>query len=118
MDKITIREIALRCIIGIYPEERREKQDVIITITLHADLRRAAETDNVADTVDYKAVKKAVVNLVEGSSFMLVEALAQAVADKCLSFDGVQEADVVVEKPGALRFTRTVEVEMSRRRDG
>jgi dihydroneopterin aldolase/D-erythro-7,8-dihydroneopterin triphosphate epimerase len=118
VDKITIREIALRCIIGIYPEERREKQDVIITITLHADLRRAAETDNVADTVDYKAVKKAVVNLVEGSSFMLVEALAQAVADKCLSFDGVQEADVVVEKPGALRFTRTVEVEMSRRRDG
>lgn len=118
MDKITIREIALRCIIGVYPEERREKQDVIISITLHVDLAKAGRTDDVTDTVDYKAVTKAVVKLVEDSEYVLVEALSQAVADMCLGFDGVEKVDVVVEKPGALRFTRTVQVEMTRVRGG
>lgn len=118
VDKITIREIALRCIIGVYPEERREKQDVIISITLHVDLAKAGRTDDVTDTVDYKAVTKAVVKLVEDSEYVLVEALSQAVADMCLGFDGVEKVDVVVEKPGALRFTRTVQVEMTRVRGG
>lgn len=118
VDKITIREIALRCIIGVYPEERREKQDVIISITLHVDLAKAGKTDDVADTVDYKSVTKAVVKLVENSEYVLVEALTQAIAELCLSFDGVEKVDVIVEKPGALRFTRTVQVEMTRVRSG
>lgn len=116
MDKITIRDVALRCIIGIFPEERREKQDVIITVALHADLSRAGRTDDMMDTVDYKAVKQAIVALVEGSQFQLVEALAQAVADACLSFDRVEQVDVTVEKPAALRFARTVAVDISRQR--
>lgn len=116
MDKITIRDVALRCIIGIYPEERREKQDVLVTITLHANLAQAGRSDAVEDTVDYKAVNKAVINLVENSEYMLVEALAQAIADVCLSFGGVEQVNVIVEKPGALRFARTVEVEISRSR--
>lgn len=116
MDRITIRDIALRCIIGVYPEERREKQDVIVTVTLHADLARAGATDDVNDTVDYKAVEKAVVALVEASEFALVEALAQAIADVCLGFDGVEQVDVTVEKPGALQFARTVAVDISRGR--
>ena len=116
VDKITIRDVALRCIIGIYPEERREKQDVLVTITLHANLARAGRSDAVEDTVDYEAVNKAVINLVENSEYMLVEALAQAIADVCLSFGGVEQVNVIVEKPGALRFARTVEVEISRSR--
>lgn len=116
MDKIVIRDIALRCVIGTYPEERREKQDVIVTVTLHADLSRACRSDNVADTVDYKAVKKAIIDLVEPSRFALVEALAQSIADTCLAFDRVQRVDVIVEKPGALRFARTVAVEITRER--
>jgi len=118
LDKIHISDIALRCIIGIYPEERREKQDVVINISLHTDLSRAGRTDNFHDTVDYKAVKKAIVSLVEASSYQLLEALAQAVADACLDFDGVEQVDVTIEKPGALRFARTVGVEISRRRNG
>lgn len=118
MDKITISEIALRCIIGIYPEERREKQDVIITVTLHADLARAGATDDFQDTIDYKAVKKAILDLVEPSEFNLIEALAQAVANRCLEFDRVRQVDVRVEKPGALRFARTVIVEISRNKAG
>lgn len=116
MDRITICDIALRCIIGVFPEERREKQDVIITVTLHADLARACATDDFRDTVDYKAVKNAIVNLVEASEFKLIEALAQAIADACLAFERVQQVDVRVEKPGALRFARTVAVEISRGR--
>ncbi len=116
LDRIVIRDIALRCIIGTYPDERREKQDVVITVTLHADLSRAGRSDDMADTVDYKAVKKAIIALVEPSGFNLIEALAESIADTCLGFDGVEQVDVTVEKPGALRFARTVAVEISRRR--
>ena len=116
MDRIVIREIALRCIIGIYPEEGHEKQDVVVTVALHADLSRAGASDDFSDTVDYKAVKQAILRLVESSQFQLIEALAQAIADECLKFERVERVDVTVEKPGALRFARTVAVEISRGR--
>ena len=114
MDKIYIRDLALRCVIGVYEEERREKQDVVLNICLHADLSEAGRADNVATTVDYKAVKQRIVRLVEDSRFYLVEALAEAVARACLEVDRVEQADVLVEKPGALKFARTVGVEISR----
>jgi FolB domain-containing protein len=116
MDKIHIRDILLRCIIGVNPDERREKQDVVINLCLHADLRKAGRTDNFADTVDYKTVKQRVIKLVDSSKFFLVEALAEAIARICLEFPLVKQVDVRVEKPGALRFARTVGVEISRRR--
>jgi dihydroneopterin aldolase/D-erythro-7,8-dihydroneopterin triphosphate epimerase len=116
MDRIHIRDLALRCIVGVYPEERREKQDVTVNITLHADLRRACKSDRLDDTVDYKRIKKGVVALVEASRFQLVERLAQAVADLCLRDRRVRRVDVRVEKPAALRFARTVDVEISRSR--
>ncbi len=106
----------MRCIIGINDEERREKQDVLINITLHADLREAGRTDDFTATIDYKAVKSRVVDIVEQSSYFLVEALAEAVAQACLSFQGVQQTDVSVEKPGALRYARSAGVEITRGR--
>ncbi len=118
MDKIHIREIALRCIIGIDDEERREKQDVVITACLHADLAKPCSTDDFRDAIDYRAVKKRIVALVEASRYYLIEALAEAVARACLEFDGVKQVDVTVEKPGALRFARTVAVEISRKPEG
>ena len=116
MDKIHIRDIALRCIIGVNDEERREKQDVIVSISLHADLSRAGATDDFADTVDYKAIKQRVLSLVEGSHHFLIEALAESIARACLESGRVQQVDVTVEKPGALRFARTVAVEITRGR--
>jgi len=116
VDKIHIRDILLRCVIGIYEEERREKQDVVINVTLHADLSAACGSDDFNDTVDYKAVKQRILRLVEESRFHLVEALAEAIAGVCLEFPLVRQADVLVEKPGALRFARTVGVEISRGR--
>lgn len=116
LDQIHIRDLRVRCIIGVYPEERGERQDVNIQITLYADLAAAGRSDDLADTVDYKALKQQVVAMVEGSSFLLVERLAEAIAELCLAQPRVQRARVIVEKPGALRFARTVAVEIVRDR--
>jgi len=114
MDKIHIRDLALRCIIGLYPEERTNKQDVIINVTMETDLRKAGESDDLNDTVDYKAVKLAILDLVEESEFKLIESLAERIAEICLNADGVEGATVTIDKPGALRFCKSVAVEITR----
>jgi FolB domain-containing protein len=104
----------LRCILGIRDEERREKSDVVISITLHTDLGDACRSDRIEDTVDYKTVKKRVMAVVEASSYFLVERLAERIAEVCLENPAVARVEVTVEKPGALRFARTVGVEIVR----
>jgi D-erythro-7,8-dihydroneopterin triphosphate epimerase len=116
LDRILIGDLRTRCIVGINPDERREKQDVVINLTIFADLRKAGLSDRFEDAVDYRAIKKAVLALAEASQFQLVEALAQAIADQVLEFPGVQRVTVRVEKPSALRFARTVGVEIERER--
>lgn len=118
MDRIYIRDLALRCMIGVFPEERREKQDVVINVVLECDHRAAAQSDRLEDAVDYKALKKKIVALVETSSFQLIEALADRLAVLCLENSRVQRATVTVDKPGALRFARSVGVEITRGRAG
>jgi len=117
VDRILIGDLQARCILGISPEERREKQDVVINLAIFADLRPAGRSDRFEDAVDYRAIKKGVLALAEASHFQLVEALAQAVADKVLEFPGVQRVTVRVDKPSALRFARTVGVEIERGRE-
>ena len=114
MDKIFIRDLALRCIIGLYPEERINKQDVLINVTLEADLRAAGQSDDLNDTVDYKAIKLAILDLVENSEFLLIESLAERIAAICIGADKVQSATVTIDKPGALRFCKSVAVEITR----
>lgn len=114
MDRIFIRKLALRCIIGIYPEERREKQDIVINMAMHCDLRKAGRSDDLNDTVDYKTVKKAILALVEKSSFQLIESLAESIADIALANDKVQQVVVSIDKPGALRFAKSSAVEITR----
>ena len=113
-DRIHIRDLSVHCIIGINAEERVEKQEVVINLTLHADLAEAARTDRIEDTVDYKSVKNEVRKAVEASGFFLLERLAEQVAEIALRPRLVQRVDVSVDKPGALRFTRSVAVEMTR----
>jgi FolB domain-containing protein len=117
LDRIHIRDLLLRCIIGVRAWEREGRQNVLLNITLHADLAAACRTDDFAETVDYVSIKKRAIELVEGSSFQLVEALAEAVARSCLEDPRVQRVDVTLEKPGALRFARTVAVEITRERE-
>ena len=117
LDRIHIRELACRCIVGINPDERTNKQDVIINLTLEADLSGACASDRIEDTIDYKRVKQSILKLVENSSFFLVERLAESIAEVCFGEPRVQGVTVSVDKPGALRFTRSVAIEITRRRD-
>ncbi len=114
LDRLHIDDLLVRCIVGINPEEREKEQDVIVSVTLHADLRKACRSDDFEDTVDYRSLKKRIMTGVEESSDLLVERLAERVADICLASDGVQRVRVRVDKPGALRFARTVAVEIDR----
>jgi len=114
MDRIYIRDLKLRCIIGIYPDERRERQDVVINVTLETDLAPAAASDRIEDAVDYKGLKKRIIALVEGSACQLIETLADRVAALALEDQRVRRVTVTVDKPGALRFARSVAVELTR----
>jgi FolB domain-containing protein len=116
MDSILISDLLVRCIIGVRDEERRDKQDVLINLALSVDLRKAGTSDRLEDSVDYRALNKQILSMAESSQFLLVESLAQAVADICLKHPSVQEAKVRVEKPGALRFARSVGIEIVRQR--
>lgn len=116
-DEIRICDLRFRCIVGVNEEERHEKQEIVAQITLHTDLRQAGRTDAIEDTVDYKALKKEILAMAEQSRFLLIEALAQSIADICLRRERVERTEVVVEKPGALRFARTVAVKIVRDRE-
>jgi FolB domain-containing protein len=114
MDRIVIRDLLVRCVLGVDDEERREMQDVLISVTLHADLRKAGKSDRLEDAIDYRLIKKQVLAAAEGSHYQLVEALAERVAALCLEHAGVRRVDVVIDKPGSLRFARSAAVEISR----
>lgn len=118
MDRILISDLSARCIIGINEEERREKQDVVINLVIFADLGRAAKNDRFEDSVDYRALKKKVLNLVESSKYYLLEALAESIAKICLEQSGIMQVQIRVDKPSALRFARSVGVEIERKREG
>jgi len=113
-DKIHIRDLQVRCIIGIEPEERREKQDILINIVIYTDCRIPGKTDNINDALDYKKVKKTILESIENSSFYLIEKLAEEIATICLSFEKVKGVTVTIDKPGVLRFARSVAVEITR----
>jgi dihydroneopterin aldolase/D-erythro-7,8-dihydroneopterin triphosphate epimerase len=116
-DQIHVRDLLLRTIIGINDEERRNRQDVLISLDLDIDLRAAGESDDIRDAVNYRSLTKRIIQLVEGSEFYLVEKMAAEIARICLAEAGVQRAVVTVDKPGALRFARSVGVTIERRRE-
>ena len=116
-DKILIRDLLIRGIIGIHDWEREKKQDILINIEMLADCRPAGESDDFEKAVDYRAVAKSVIALVEGSQFFLVERMAEEIAKICLVDPRVESATVRVEKPGAVRFSQSVGIEVVRGRE-
>jgi FolB domain-containing protein len=116
LDKIDIRDLHLRCVIGIQDWERKTLQDVLINLTLFTDLSVAGKSDRIEDTVNYKSLCKRIISLTEGSSFFLVEMLAEKIAELALEDARVASVQVSVEKPGALRFSRSVGVTIERNR--
>lgn len=116
LDRIVIRDLLVRCVIGVQEWERHTRQDVLISLTLCTDTAAAGRSDAIGDTVDYKRLGKRVMAFAETSSFFLVEALAEGIAGLCLEDPRVQRVRVKVEKPGALRFARSVGVRIQRGR--
>jgi len=112
-DKITIKGLRLRCIIGFNPEERRDKQDVVIDMLLFTDLRKGGTSDNPDDILNYRTINKAVIQHVEASSYKTLEALASGIARVAIDC-GAPRISVTVHKPGALRFTDDVMVTIER----
>jgi 7,8-dihydroneopterin aldolase/epimerase/oxygenase len=115
-DRIFLRALGVECIIGFIEWERRLKQTVMIDLELPVDCRRAALSDDVVDTLDYKKVAKRVISFVEGSQFKLVESLAHRTAMLILEEFGVQWVRISINKPGAIRGSRDVGVSIERTR--
>lgn len=118
MDKIIIKDLRARGIIGVNDWERDKAQEILINVTVFTDTRRAGQTDRLEDSVDYRALAKNIQAHAESAARFTVEALANDLAQLCLEQEGVQKAIVRVEKPGAVRFAASVGVEVERSRDG
>ncbi len=117
-DKVIIRNLMVRGILGINEEERRNRQDILVNIVMEADIRPAAVSDSIEDAVNYRSVAKAVIAHIEAGRPMLVERLVQELAQICFESDErVQAVDVTVEKPGAVRFAESVGVSIHRTRE-
>jgi dihydroneopterin aldolase len=114
MDKIFIHALKTETIVGIFDWERQVKQAVVLDIEISADIRKAALTDSIDDTLNYKRVAKRVLAFIEGSSFHLVETLAEHVAMLILDEFAVAWVSIALSKPGAIRSSRDVGVMLER----
>jgi dihydroneopterin aldolase len=114
MDKIFIHALKTETIVGIFDWERQVKQTVVMDIEFSADIRKAAMSDSIDDTLNYKRVAKRVLAFVDESSFHLVETLAEHVAMLILEEFGVSWVGVSLSKPGAIRSSREVGVVLER----
>jgi dihydroneopterin aldolase len=114
LDKIFIHALKTEAIIGIFDWERQVKQTVLIDIEFSADIRRAALSDSIDDTLNYKKVAKRVLAFIEGSSFHLVESLAEHIAMLILEEFAVAWVCISLSKPGAIRSSRDVGVVLER----
>lgn len=118
MDKVIIKDLLVRGIVGINDWERETKQDILINIEIETDLQEAGESDDIEDCVNYRTVSKAVIKHVGSAERFTVEALAADIAAICLEEPLAQRVRVRVEKPGAVRFAQSVGVEIERSRSG
>ncbi len=114
MDHIIVKDLLVRGIIGVSDRERAQPQNILINITLHTDIHEAGESDDIHRSVNYRTVAKKIIAYVEHSARYTVEALATDIARLCLEERGVMRVCVRVEKPGAVRFAKSVGVEIER----
>jgi dihydroneopterin aldolase len=115
-DRIFLHGLTADCIIGFIDWERRVRQTVVVDLEMPVDCRRAALTDEVADTLDYKKVAKRALEFIGASEFKLVETLAHRLALLILEEFGVEWVRISLNKPGAIRNSRDVGVVIERTR--
>lgn len=116
MDTVFLHGLEVDCVIGLWDWERQFKQTLEIDVDLGTDIRKAASSDSIDDTVDYKAVTKRIMLLAETGGFLLVEALAEAIAQAVLAEFDVHWTRVRINKKSAVRQVRDVGVVIERAR--
>ncbi len=117
LDRIFIRDLLVRGIVGINPEERRNRQDILVNATLWADTRAPGASDDIAETVNYRTAAKAMIAHIEENEPLLVEKLAADLVLICLKTDErIHAVELTVEKPGAVRFSQSVGLTIYRTR--
>lgn len=114
-DKIFIQGLSAKCLIGIFDWERKIRQKITVDLEFPADIRKAARRDRIEDTVDYKKISKHTLTFIEKSKFFLVETLAEKLAAELLKKFKLKQVKIRLSKPGALRFTQNVGIEITRR---
>lgn len=114
MDQIFINDLLIRGVIGISDREREQPQDILVNVVIFSDIQKAGKSDNVEDSVNYRTVAKKVLAHTEKIQRFTVEALATDIADLVLAEPKVRGVRVKVEKPGAVRFSKSVGVEIER----
>ena len=114
MDIIYLNDLRIDTVIGIYDWERRIKQTVVLDLEMGADIRQAAASDHIDDTLNYKAVAKRIIGFVEQSEYQLVETLAEKVAEIILGEFNVPWVRIRLNKQGAVRGARDVGVIIER----
>lgn len=118
LDRILIKDLSVSGILGINPEERINKQEILVNAILWADTHPAAASDEIADAVNYRTVTKALIAHIEQGKPMLVERLVQELVDICFQMEPrIMQVDMTVEKPGALRHARSVGITIRRYRN-
>lgn len=113
MATIHIVDLKARAIIGTHPWERKNKQDVIITVRIDYDADKASKTDRLGDALDYERISQSILRIVEGSKCFLLEKLTDKVLQGILRAPKVQKASVRIDKPHALALARYVSYEVS-----
>jgi D-erythro-7,8-dihydroneopterin triphosphate epimerase len=108
--QIQIKNLRLRTVLGIYRWERKELQDIIINVSIELDGSKASRSDSIKDTVNYKTIKKEIINAVETSSFRLLESLSTHILELIMRNTLVNRACIEIDKPHALRFADSVSV--------
>ena len=116
-DIIFLSDLRVQTVIGIWDWERAIKQTVGIDLEMATDIRKAASSDSIEDTLDYKSVAKRIIEFVEQSSFQLVETMAERIAGIIMDEFGVPWVKVRLSKPGAIRGSREVGILIERTRE-
>ena len=116
MDRLLLRDLTVQAIIGVNPDERTERQPLVLNVELECDLGSACRSDRLEDTVNYKRLQDRIVQDVETSQCLLIERVAERVAALCLEEPLAQSVTVTVDKPRALRFARSAAVTIRRSR--
>lgn len=114
MDKIIVKDLLARGIIGVNEWERIKPQEILINLEIYGDLSKAGNTDDVEDSINYRTMAKKAQHIAETAKRLTVEALAADIAEMCLTDPSVLKVVVRVEKPGAVRFANSVGVEIER----